>query len=139
MHPFDVYHAVPDHLLRVLFDVITLGPATIMQRRNTLLSMWRKWASEMNLQESQLKASMEAGVREVLVLLLKRIASDIGWVDTKFCDELCEGFRLTGLQDLSGVFPLEARFAMRFLRLALLGKVRSSSVNEDASILWELT
>ena len=112
-HPFDVYHAVPDHLLRVLFDVITLEPATIMKRRNSLLSKWIKWTSEMNLQESQFKSSMEAGVREVLedkrVLLLKRIAFHIGWVDTNFCDELCEGFRLTGLQDPLGVFPLEPR------------------------------
>ncbi len=108
----------------------------------------------MNLQESQLKVSMEAGVREILkdkrvLLLRKRIASDIGWVDMKFFDELCEGFRLTGLQEPSGVFPLEPRpmefspgeldDAMKFLRLALLGKVKASTVNEDTAILWDLT
>ena len=54
-HPFDVYHAVPDHLLRVSFDVLTMGPATIMKRRNTLLNKWISWAPEMNLQENQLK------------------------------------------------------------------------------------
>ncbi len=31
-HPFDVYHAVPDHFLRVLFDCLTMGPATIMKK-----------------------------------------------------------------------------------------------------------
>ena len=152
-HPFDVYHAVPEHLLRVLFECLTMGPASIMKKRNALLNKWIGWASEMNLQESQLKLSMEAGVREILkdkrVLLLKRIASDIGWVDMKFFDELCEGFRLTGLQEPSGVFPLEPRpmefspeeldDAMKFLRPALLGKVKASSVNEDTAILWDLT
>ena len=152
-HPFDVYHAVPDHLLRVLFDCMTKGPATVMKRRNVVLNKWIGWASEMNLQESQLKLSMEAGVREILkdkrVLLLKRIAADIGWVDMKFFDELCEGFRLTGLQEPSGVFALEPRpmefspeeldDAMKFLRPALLGKVRAASVTDDTAILWNLT
>ncbi len=106
----------------------------------------------MNVQESQLKSSMEAGVREILkdkrVLLLKRIASDIGWVDMKFFDEMCEGFRRTGLQEPSGVFPLEPRpmefspeeldDAMKFLRPALLGKVKSASVTEDTALLWDL-
>ena len=152
-HPFDVYHAVPDQLLRVLFDFLTLGPATIMKKRNALLNKWIGWAAEMNVQESHLKSSMEAGVREILkdkrVLLLKRIASDIGWVDMKFFDELCEGFRLTGLQEPSGVFPMEPRpmefspeeldDAMKFLRPALLGKVKSTSVNGDTALLWNLT
>ena len=56
--PFDVYHAVPDHLLRVLFDFLTMGPATVMRRRNALLNKWIGWASEMNVQESQLKISI---------------------------------------------------------------------------------
>ncbi len=38
-HPFDVYHAVPDQLLRVLFDFLTLGPATSMKRRNATEQM----------------------------------------------------------------------------------------------------
>ena len=99
------------------------------------------------------KYLLEAGVRDILkdkrVLLLKRIASDIGWVDMKFFEELCEGFRLTGLQEPSGVFPLEPRpmefspeeldDAMKFLRPALLGKVKSTSVSEDTALLWDLT
>ena len=144
-HPFDVFHAVPDHLLRVLFDIVTLGPVAIMKMRNERLNKWLTWAAELNVQEGELKLTMEAGVREILkdkrVLLLKRIAMDIGWVDMKFFDEMCEGFKLTGLQDPSGIFPLEPRpmefspaeldDAMRFLRPALLGKVKASS--SDAS------
>jgi len=32
-HPFDLYHAVPDETLRVIFEVLTLGPAEIARRR----------------------------------------------------------------------------------------------------------
>ena len=156
-HPFDVFHAVPDHLLRVLFDIVTLGPVAIMKMRNEKLNKWLTWAAELNVQEGELKLTMEAGVREILkdkrVLLLKRIAMDIGWVDMKFFDELCEGFKLTGLQDPSGIFPLEPRpmefspseldDAMKFLRPALLGKVRASSSDtsngDDAKLLWDMT
>ena len=152
-HPFDVYHAVPDHLLRVLFDVVTLGPVAIMQKRNQKLNEWLTWAAEMTLQEEKLKATMEPGVREILkdkrVLLLKRIAADIGWVDMQFFDELCDGFTLTGLQSPSGIFPLEPRpmefsteelnDAMRFLRPALLGKVKAASLDDDSKALWDMT
>ena len=155
-HPFDVFHAAPEQLLRVLFDVVTLGPVAIMQRRNEKLNKWLTWAAELNVQEGELKSTMEPGVREILkdkrVLLLKRIAADIGWVDMHFFDELCEGFKLTGLQNPSGIFPLEPRpmefspaeldDAMRFLRPALLGKVKASSDasnGEDAKLLWDMT
>lgn len=92
-------------------------------------------------------------MREVLkdkrVLLLKRIAADIGWVDMQFFDELCDGFTLTGLQSPSGIFPLEPRpmefsaeelnDAMRFLRPALLGKVKAASLDDDSKALWDMT
>ncbi len=47
-HPFDVYHPVPDHLLRVLFDVVAMGPSAIMKRCNALLNKWIN-ASELHL------------------------------------------------------------------------------------------
>ena len=124
-----------------------------MQKRNEKLNKWLTWAAEMTLQEEKLKATMEPGVREVLkdkrVLLLKRIAADIGWVDMQFFDELCDGFTLTGLQSPSGIFPLEPRQmefsaeelndAMRFLRPALLGKVKAASLDDDSKALWDMT
>lgn len=92
-------------------------------------------------------------MRDVLsgkrILLLKSIARDLNWPDMAFFDELLEGFKLVGLQPPSGVFPLEPRpmafdsteldGAVRFLRPALLGKVNSTPVDDDAKKLWDLT
>ena len=152
-HPFDLYHAVPDEMLRVIFEVLTLGPAEIARRRTATLNKWIGWAKELEEDEQALKLSMEKGVEAILrpkrICLLKKIAFEMGWPDTSLFEEMVEGFNIVGLQEPSGVFNLEPRpfsfspesldDAAKFLRPALLGKTRASNVDEDAKRLWELT
>ena len=152
-HPFDLYHAVPDELLKVVFDVLTLGPAVIARRRAATLKRWITMARELEGSEKSLKSRLEPGVESILrpkrVALLKRLAEDINWPDLAFFDELTQGFKIVGLQEPSGIFDLEPRppsftaesldDAAKFLRPAILGKAKSALVDDDTRLLWEMT
>ena len=95
---------------------------------------------ELQADEQSYQSSLDSGVRRVVrgkrLLLLERIASDIGWPDKSLFKELSEGFSIVGCQGPSGVFATELRPAlssvshfeqsMKFMRPALIGKVKSS-------------
>ena len=154
-HPFDLYHAVPDELLRVNFDVLSLGPVEveIATRRAAKLKQWVSIAKNLEMEEAKLKRGMEPGVEAILrpkrILLWKAIAERMEWPDRQLFDEIVEGFKIVGLQEPSGAFSLEPRppsfspesldDAVKFLRPAILGKVKSTAVDEDAPKLWEIT
>ena len=150
-HPFDASLPLPDALKRALHSTLRNGPAWVVAWREQVLRQWSAWASELELEEVKLKASLEPGVAGVLkpkrVLLLKRIAESISWPYMAFFDELCAGFNLVGNQAPSGVFSTELRPAeltvaelkqrVQFMKPALLGKVRASVCCEDALLLWD--
>ena len=152
-HPFDASLPLPDALKRALHSTLCNGPAWVVAWREQVLRQWSAWASELELEEVKLKASLEPGVAGVLkpkrVLLLKRIAESISWPDMAFFDELCAGFNLVGNQAPSGIFSTELRPAeltvaelkqrVQFMKPALLGKVRASECCEDALLLWDKT
>ena len=152
-HPFDQLHAAPDVLKQCLFDMLTKGPAWVVDRRAKLLKKWTQWARDLEAEEAGLRKSLDPEVAKVLqgkrLLLLEKIASSIGWVDMGVFAELRKGFDLVGHAKHTGVFALEPRppklpkddflAATKFLRPALLGKVKSSSVDRNARELWEKT
>ena len=152
-HPFDLYHAVPDVLLRVVFDVLTLGPAEIALRRATTLKRWVNIAHKLEKDENMLKQNMEPGVESILrpkrILLLQTLASELGWPDKHLFEEIANRFKIVGLQEPSGVFDLEPRppafspesldDAAKFLRPAILGKAKSTTVDADTQQLWDIT
>ena len=139
VHPFDCLHAVPDDMTRVILE-----PSQIARERAATLKQWTQWARELAADEKKLFAQLDAGVANVLkgkrLLLLERIANSIGWPDTRLFAEMRAGFMIVGMQEPSGIFGLEPRpasysvdelcSASKFLRPALLGKVRSA---EDRS------
>ena len=155
-HPFDLYHGVPDGLLKVVFDVLSLGRVEIAARRAARLKQWLGLAKKLEAAETELKKRkerMEPGVESILrpkrLRLLDHLARSIGWPDVSLFEEICAGFKIVGLQELSGVFGLEPRppafspdaldDAAKFLRPAILGKTKSAEADEDAQKLWEIT
>ena len=153
VHPFDVFHTVPDCMLEVIFRNLTLGPGEIAMRRAQKLKDWLKVASKLAPLEKELHDSLEEGVAAVLkgkrILLLRHIAHDIKWQDMDVFDEMCQGFRIVGHQPASGIFALEPRPASisveeldgvsKFVRPALLGKVKASPVDDDLKELFSIT
>ena len=152
-HPFDLYHAVPDALLRVVFDVLTLGPVEIALRRAATLKRWVSIAHKLEKEETELKQNMEPGVESILrpkrILLMQTLANELGWPDKHLFDEITNGFKIVGLQEPSGIFDLEPRppafspesldDAAKFLRPAILGKAKSAAVDDDTQRLWDIT
>ena len=94
-HPFDLYHAVPDALLRVVFDVLTLGPVEIALRRAATLKRWVSLAHKLEKEETKLKQNMEPGVESILrpkrILLMQTLANELGWPDKHLFDEITNG------------------------------------------------
>ena len=153
VHPFDCFHAVPDDMMRVIFTLMTQEPSQIAQERAATLKQWTQWARELAADEKKLFAQLDAGVANVLkgkrLLRLERIANSIGWPDTRLFAEMRAGFMIVGMQEPSGIFGLEPRpasysvdelcSASKFLRPALLGKVRSAEDSDVAKELWRIT
>ncbi|CAJ1445413.1 unnamed protein product, partial [Effrenium voratum] len=125
----------------------------IARERAATLKQWTQWARELAADEKKLFAQLDAGVANVLkgkrLLLLERIANSIGWPDTRLFAEMRAGFMIVGMQEPSGIFGLEPRpasysvdelcSASKFLRPALLGKVRSAEDSDVAEELWQIT
>ena len=152
-HPFDALDALDDDCKRMLFECAVKGPSWMCQHRAATLSKWLAWANELQADEEKLHDSMEPGVRHVLegkrILLLERIAKDLGWVDVNLFDEIKEGFRLVGDMPHTGVFARELRpgglsveqfvSSFKYMRPALLGKVKSTKISEEHKELWQQT
>ena len=88
------------------------------------VSMWQKWAKELNAQEKSLHSSLDEGVESILkpkrLLLPERIAKSFEWPDVNLFEDIRRGFSLTGLEEPSEVFPGEVNvpaLSMTFLHL----------------------
>ena len=99
--------------------------------------------------KQRLHPSVERIARPKRLLLLRRIAGEIGWPDAKLHDELEQGFKLTGMASASGVFRPDPRPASlseeelyskaKFLKPLLLGKISAQKVDDLAAAVYELT
>ena len=150
-HPFDTCRAIPDGLLRVLAAKLMRSPVETMKARLQTLTKWQAWAAELEGAEAGLRSSMDPCVAKVLqgkrLLLLERVADDLGWPDKSLHSELREGFRLTGTQFPSGVFDHACKLAEisevqlhekgKFLRPALWAKQRRANPPEVGKALWD--
>ena len=152
-HPFDNFHAVPDQMLDVLFFILTTSPADVCNFRISKMKLWMSWAEELEAQEREHKLSLDPEVRQILapkrLLLLRKIARSLDWPDTNLFDEIDAGFKLTGIQSPSNVFGLEPRppqasegelwASAKFIRPALIGKVKSAALDTESQPLWDAT
>ena len=151
--PFWQFHAVPDQMLDVLFFILTTSPTDVCNFRISKMKLWMSWAEELEAQEREHKLSLDPEVRQILapkrLLLLRKIARSLDWPDTNLFDEIDAGFKLTGIQSPSNVFGLEPRppqasegelwASAKFIRPALIGKVKSAALDTESQPLWDAT
>ena len=152
-HPFDEAAHMPDHLLRCLFEHLTRSPMDIVKMRIHRLKRWTTWPRELSKDEATYKSTLDSRVRAVLgskrLLLMQKVAEDIGWPDTELFKELALGFRLVGNATKSNVFQQGLKAATiseeqlmrdaKFLKPALLGKIRAGGGGEHAKELYDVT
>ena len=152
-HPFDTAAHMPDHLLRCLHEHLTKSPVEIVRLRIQRLKLWHSWATELAVVEKEYKQKCDPKVKAVLgakrLLLMERVANSIGWPDTALFQEMAQGFRLVGQATKSNVFQPGIKAASmseeqlmkdaKFLKPALLGKIRASRGDAHNKELYELT
>ena len=152
-HPIDQMFGLDDALLKCIFSNLVQGPAAIAQKRVDFFRKWTSRANELSKLELRLRKGLDADVARVLkgkrILLLQEIAESFNWPDVHVFTELKEGFEIVGDAPHSGVFSHEFRprvisaerlkESFKFLKPALLGKVKSHELGENASELWEKT
>ena len=152
-HPFDSCKAVPDRILEIVASLLSSSPVDMLRHRLSVLHKWKTWAHELQADEDRLHESLDPGVASVLkgkkLLLLRKVAASLGWPDEALHDELIRGFRITGLQDASGVFGLDPRPASctkedllkqsKHLRPALWAKIKGAPLDSLGRELWDIT
>ena len=152
-HPFDSYKALPDSMLRVVFNVLTNSPLVIMKRRLETLQRWRTWAGELEEANRNIFQNMDPGCASVLkgkhLALLEKIATELQWPDVSVHKEIRDGFRLVGLQKPSGVFSKDVKHRTlserellsqsKHIKPALWGKISSAPATEYQQDLWDIT
>ena len=116
----------------------------MVNKRIEVLKRWTTKAKSLLSDDRRLKDHLEAGVSSVAVL-----ADQVGWPDTEIVTLMQSGFDLVGNAAPPGVFDVELKPAeitadklledRKFIKPALLGKVRSSVVDEDHKELWAKT
>ena len=155
VHPFDSLCPLKDELLKMLFNIVTKGPLWVVeQSRSTLKRGLIGYANDLKQQELALHKSLEtADVGAVLkgkrLVLLEKLAHDLGWPDAEIFGFIRGGFSLVGNAAPSGVFDIECKPAQltveellqtrRYMGPALLGKTASAKLNDDCVELWEKT
>ena len=151
VHPFDSLCPLKDELLKMFFSMVTIGPLWVVEQRQTTLKRWLGYANDLKGQEQALHKSLQTDVGAVLkgkrLLLLEKLAYEVGWADKEIFGLLRSGFSLVGNASPSGIFDVECKPAelttdelvetRPFMRPALLGKTSSAKLDEDSVELWE--
>ena len=105
-HPIDILHSVDDLTKTALFNILTLGPEAITNKRQKFMDNLELRARELEADEHLLHESMPAHVRNIMagkrLLLLRELASAAGSKDTGLHKLLTEGTHLTGVTSPSG-------------------------------------
>ena len=115
-HPFDELKHLPDLMVQAIVDMLSSSKLEVAKRRLETLSRWRQLAAELQETEDKLKKNMPPHVRKILqhkrpALLAKLATSELEWPDTKLCEDLCTGFRITGSAPATGVFRHQPKLA----------------------------
>ena len=152
-HPFDLAAHMPDYLLWCLFKHLRNYPTDVGNLGISRMKQWTQWAADLWKEDQRYKASLDPRVRVVTgskrLLLMRKVADHIGWPDTELFKEFAAGFRIVGDAARGNVFQLGPKAASlserqlmvdaKFLKPALLGKIRSSGVGERADEVYDLT
>jgi len=130
-----------------------MSPLEIVRLRIQRLKLWTTWATELAIVEKEYKQKCDPKVKAVLgakrLLLMERVAKSINWPDTTLFQEMAQGFRLVGQATKSNIFQPGIKAASmseeqlmkdaKFLKPALLGKIRASRGDAHSKELYELT
>ena len=108
-HPAMLQSFLPTQLSACIEKGMRMSCHERIAHRANMFKFWLKRSLQLKAEETALAAKLEPGVAEVLkgkrILLWKEMLQSINYVDMGVVDEFCEGSRLTGQMERTGLWP----------------------------------
>lgn len=152
-HPFDDFMHIPDILIECVCDTLLMGPIAISKMRLQTIMELKALRLKLEKDEAILHGELPCHLKKLMadkqLLMLEKLAKNIGWPDAGLHDEMRAGFRLVGVGGKSNIFKPDFKPATitenelmnksKFLRPALIGKLKSQSEVEHLAELHAIT
>ena len=152
-HPVDMSFPLPDVLVKALATVINEGPKLTIARRKLQMAKLKKMTVQLKADEAALHEKLDPELQVVLkdknLLVWKQLMDMTGYDDPLLFEEVCKGFKLTGVANRSNEFPMayqaatlseqQLRTSAQWLRKSTIGKCRPSHDPALDETTWEQT
>ena len=153
-HPRGMAVHLPDVVTRVLRENLSMEPAELALHRCRELTRWTMRAKQLAPKEEEFKANLAPHLKVLLakkrLLVLQEMLDYLQYPDRHLVRDISQGFRLTGWQDKTGVFPKcvkRPNFSIGTLRQMAKGLNRSiceqlggeNDGDETVQQTWEKT
>ena len=152
-HPVDMAFPLPDVLVKALVTVINEGPKLTIARRKLQIAKLKKMTVQLKADEAALHEKLDPELQVVLkdknLLVWKQLMDMTGYDDPLLFEEVCKGFKLTGVANRSNEFPMayqaatlseqQLRTSAQWLRKSTIGKCRPSHDPALDETTWEQT
>ena len=153
-HPRGMSLHLPEVVTQVLRDNLEMEPSELALVRCRQLAKWAVRAKQLGEAEKQFKRSMPEHLQVLLqnkrLLLLREMLEELDYPDKDLVKDISVGFKLTGWQEKTGVFPpcvKRPQFSVDTLRKLAKGLNRAiisqlSAENDDDEIVrqtWDKT
>jgi hypothetical protein len=153
-HPRGMSLHLPEVVTQVLRDNLEMEPAELALVRCRQLARWAVRAKQLGEAEKQFKQNMPEHLQVLLqnkrLLLLREMLEELDYPDKDLVKDISVGFKLTGWQEKTGVFPpcvKRPQFSVDTLKKLAKGLNRSiisqlSAENDEDEIVrqtWDKT
>jgi hypothetical protein len=112
-HPRSLAIHLNGDVMEMLKQNFAEEPYKVIKERATFLKRWTSRCKELEAQESVLHSKLEPHLQSVLsgkrLLLLKEMLQELEYPDSNLVDEICQGFKLSGLVAQVQYFPTGAQ------------------------------
>ena len=152
-HPIDMSFPLPDVLVKAIVTVINEGPKLTNARRKLQMAKLKRMTVQFKSQEIELHKKLRPELETVLanknLLLWKQLMQMTGYDDPSLFDEVCSGFRLTGVASTSNEFPhgfqaaaqseQQLKTSAPWLRKSTIAKCKASDDPDLDTVTWDQT
>ena len=152
-HPIDMSFPLPDVLVKAIVTVINEGPKLTNARRKLQMAKLKRMTVQFKSQEIELHKRLRPELETVLasknLLLWQQLMQMTGYDDPSLFDEVCSGFRLTGVAGTSNEFPhgfqaaaqseQQLKTSAPWLRKSTIAKCKASDDPDLDAITWDQT
>ena len=147
-HPRDIIATVPESIDKLIDDLIQGDQQQRFEKRASFMKRWLHRSLELKIEEQRLHEGLPAHLQKILagkrLLLLREILESLGYPDVAIVDDICSGFKLTGMAPKTGVFDVDVR-KPQLLRMApgfnaaAVGSLEQSADTTHDQKVWDET